>query len=807
MNVKSKLVLFCLLVGLLPTALMGFYSVKLATDSLSDAAFNQLTSVRDARKRTVTELLGTWHDEARIYATSKDVYNALGMLRDYAWGEAKAGERMDVTAAEYTELAAYVSRAFTPFVKKLGYADAYLIGDDGRILYTVQGGRDLGEDLAKGALLQDSNLAAAWKRALEGQTTFADMAAYPALDGAPAMFVASPVLDHTGAVEGVAALRLPVDRLSSIMNGRAGMGDTGETYIVGPDGLLRSDSLQNATTPMDLGTVYAAPDEARITTKAATAALAGEADTRIITDYGGVETLSAYAPVQVHGLSWALLAEVDTAEAFAPVRRLWRAALLLGAVTGCIILALTILFVRREITRPLDAVTAFLRQTAAGDFSCTLEGTFKAEMLQLASGVRQMFNTVKERLGFAQGVLTGIAQPCLVLDPQGRLAFINTHALTLLGSTQEPEALTGQPLEQVLPGGDADAALPLRALAQRVPLAEEQALATHSGAKQVSISATPIYDLDGDILGAFAMYYDLTHIREQEQRIQEHTQSLERVAQQAAGIASQVSEAATELHGRSQSMEQGAMTQSRRTESTAASVQQMSATTLDVAQNASDAAHSATIAREKAEGGNAIVEEAVTAIGEVHERTKAIGAAMDELSVSAEGIGKIMTVIEDIADQTNLLALNAAIEAARAGEAGRGFAVVADEVRKLAEKTMLATRDVAQSISSIQSSAASSREATAKAEDAVTRSTALAEESGRALQEIVELVAGTADQIHTIAAAGDEQSAASEEIRRAVEDISSISRTTATESGNALETIASLETQAKRLESLIQSIR
>ena len=120
---------------------------------------------------------------------------------------------------------------------------------------------------------------------------------------------------------------------------------------------------------------------------------------------------------------------------------------------------------------------------------------------------------------------------------------------------------------------------------------------------------------------------------------------------------------------------------------------------------------------------------------------------MTQLNEHAQDITRIMGVISDIADQTNLLALNAAIEAARAGEAGRGFAVVADEVRKLAEKTMASTQDVGNAIKAIQESTVKSTESVDKAVEQIEQATEFANQSGSALEEIVATVEATADLI------------------------------------------------------------
>ncbi|MCM0754624.1 methyl-accepting chemotaxis protein, partial [Desulfovibrio aminophilus] len=173
----------------------------------------------------------------------------------------------------------------------------------------------------------------------------------------------------------------------------------------------------------------------------------------------------------------------------------------------------------------------------------------------------------------------------------------------------------------------------------------------------------------------------------------------------------------------------------------------------------------------------------------------------------AEGIGQIMNVIADIADQTNLLALNAAIEAARAGEAGRGFAVVADEVRKLAEKTMSATNEVGSYIQAVQESARKNIRNTEATAQAITASTETAGKSGAALREIVDMVENTADQVRGIATASEEQSSASEEISRTTEDINRIASETAEAMTQSAQAVSDLARLAQDLKSIITDMQ
>jgi methyl-accepting chemotaxis protein len=180
---------------------------------------------------------------------------------------------------------------------------------------------------------------------------------------------------------------------------------------------------------------------------------------------------------------------------------------------------------------------------------------------------------------------------------------------------------------------------------------------------------------------------------------------------------------------------------------------------------------------------------------------------MDDLDTQAKGIGNIMNVIEDIADQTNLLALNAAIEAARAGEAGRGFAVVADEVRKLAEKTMTATKEVGSSIESIQKVAHGNIASMETAEQDLERAVEFANKSGEVLEKIVTGVEASSGQIQGIATAAGQQSAASDEINRSIEEINQITNDTAQSVEETVLALREMAEQSSGLASLIRELK
>jgi methyl-accepting chemotaxis protein len=253
--------------------------------------------------------------------------------------------------------------------------------------------------------------------------------------------------------------------------------------------------------------------------------------------------------------------------------------------------------------------------------------------------------------------------------------------------------------------------------------------------------------------------------------------------------------ASGELESQVEHVRDGADHQRDRLREVVEAIAQMTATVLDVAKNASRAAQSADDTKAKASAGSAVVEESMRSIDRVNAVSATLKDAMAALGDQTQAIGRVMSVISDIADQTNLLALNAAIEAARAGEAGRGFAVVADEVRKLAEKTMTATKEVGQAVVSIQQSVAGNIQNVDQAAAAVSEATGLASKSGDVLREILGLAEASAREVAGIAAAAEQQSAAAEQISKAMNEVSEVVESTSSgmhESAQAVHALADL---------------
>ncbi|MBU8933725.1 MAG: CZB domain-containing protein [candidate division Zixibacteria bacterium] len=281
------------------------------------------------------------------------------------------------------------------------------------------------------------------------------------------------------------------------------------------------------------------------------------------------------------------------------------------------------------------------------------------------------------------------------------------------------------------------------------------------------------------------------------------TDNLTTMVRQMGDNSTQLVSAATEVASSSEQMSRGAKDQTDQVTQVSTAVEEMTATIVESARNAGDATEGAKAASDNATNGGQIVNETIQGMQRIADVVRESAESIAKLATSADQIGEIISVIDDIADQTNLLALNAAIEAARAGEQGRGFAVVADEVRKLAERTGKATGEITGMIKGIQQGTEEAVGSMETGVQEVDQGRELADKAGNSLTEIVNMSQSVMDQIQQMATASEEQSSAAEQISKNIENVASIARESATGAEQSATAAEELNRQAEGMQQMV----
>jgi methyl-accepting chemotaxis protein len=279
-------------------------------------------------------------------------------------------------------------------------------------------------------------------------------------------------------------------------------------------------------------------------------------------------------------------------------------------------------------------------------------------------------------------------------------------------------------------------------------------------------------------------------------------EKLREVISKMADASDTVSSAAAQLCASSEQMATGTEEVAAQAGTVATAGEEMAATSTEIAQNCGMAAESSKRANDSAVTGASIVRETVTVMNRIADKVKDSAKTVESLGSRSDQIGEIIGTIEDIADQTNLLALNAAIEAARAGEQGRGFAVVADEVRALAERTTKATKEIGQMIKAIQSETKGAVEVMEEGVKEVEKGTAEAAKSGDALKDILDQINSVTMQVSQMATAAEQQTATTTEISSNIQQITEVIQGTARgaeESASASQQLAKMADELQNL--------
>jgi methyl-accepting chemotaxis protein len=453
--------------------------------------------------------------------------------------------------------------------------------------------------------------------------------------------------------------------------------------------------------------------------------------------------------------------------------------------------------------------SVWLFMTAAGSDRALLEGLARVnekkreflfdEVLSwqklgpLAARVSEVVAFNMHRREFYRGAVQAVGTPFLMCDDKGVVTHVSDSMAALLKKPHKD--ILGQTVSRAFYGKDGGS-ITEDVLRTKGKVSEEKRLTLWDGrVLDIFFYVDCIRNSKGEVLGAVLSLADMTLANEQRHKIDDTHAEMLTLGRQINELAQRVASASEELSASADEQARGAQQQKAQADTVATAMEEMTATVLEVAQNASKTAEAANHANSAAGEGSGRVREAVTGITEVTRSAGRLGQVLTDLDSQAAEIGRIIGVINDIADQTNLLALNAAIEAARAGEAGRGFAVVADEVRKLAEKTMTATKEVEQSIGRIQEGSRQAVSSMRDTERQVAVGAEATDKAGVSLEQIINSILDMSGQVAQIATAAEEQSSAAEEINHSIEEIAVVAAEAeegATQTAQATRELAAL---------------
>ena len=341
------------------------------------------------------------HSIAFQYKYISNNTHPLGSKHELDSGEGRAG---------YHKRHAVYHPIVRNFLIEFGYYDIFLVDiPSGDIVYSVFKELDYSTSLRDGPY-SNTNFGEVFREAAdslsEGETSFRDYRPYTPSYEAPASFIATPIFD-SGQKVGVLIFQMPLEPVNLIMGDRSGMGDTGQSYLVGQDNLMRSDSYLD---PVSHSVVHSFrhPETGNVTTKASRAALKGESGAEIIADYNGNSVLSSYGPVIVNDITWAVLAEVDVAEAFAPVKKLSNSIRVVTIVGALAILGITYV-ISQLIAGPITELSKTIQHVEkTGDFSIVIKEQTNDEVGQTGKAFIRLLSVLSSSFNQTNDVLKAI---------------------------------------------------------------------------------------------------------------------------------------------------------------------------------------------------------------------------------------------------------------------------------------------------------------------------------------------------------------------------------------------------------------
>ncbi|MFN2340650.1 MAG: methyl-accepting chemotaxis protein [Halanaerobium sp.] len=399
-SLNYKLIFIMLAISLIPIAILGYLITNQSSEALEEANFNQLDSIRTNKAKQIETYYEDRKADVNVLSDTPIILDAFNNFNSAF----KSGGTEDVMYNIYLE---QFGSYFNTYVEENSYYDIFLINLDGDIIYTQAQESDLGQNLSSGEL-SNSNLARSYTQALKGELSLVDFQYYQPSQS-PAQFVTAPIRENEEII-GIISLQISTQAINSIMSEVSGLGESGETYLVGSDNLMRSDSRFSESSDIL---------EKEIKTTAVENAMADNQGSQIIQDYRGAQVLSSYSKLNIEDFDWAIIAEIDEAEAFAEINSMNRNVIVQILIIAFLIIIIAYFFSKR-ITKPIIKAVRMAEEISGGNLAVEkIKIKTNDEVGGLADSLNKMLDNLKSMIKNVSDIASNLSASSQELSASG----------------------------------------------------------------------------------------------------------------------------------------------------------------------------------------------------------------------------------------------------------------------------------------------------------------------------------------------------------------------------------------------------
>lgn len=751
-------------------AIMSLVNAVFTSNLILDSATNKLESITALKAKRVEHFLNDIERDIRLRSASPETATALIALADgynslenapevlrrvyiedneHPLGEKDQLVKAD-TGSSYGFIHAVYHPGFDALQDQMGYYDVFLFDNEGNLVYSVFKENDYATNMIDGPWAS-SGLAEAYRQAAlrdaDSQSVFVDFEPYGPSADAPAAFIARPIFNDQGTRLGVLAYQMPIDELSHVASTLGGLGETADGFLIGTDGLMRSDSVQS-----EIDDVLTTKVESKEIQEGLLANATSSFET---TGQRGQDVIGSMMPINILGTQWATVILLDKAEVYAG---LFSAVLRALAIAGMVLAGVLVVaaMFSRSISQPVQHLTKAVKEVAEGSLDTVVPGTDRTdeigELAQKTEVFRQNALKMEEMSKEQKKAAEKMAE---LSDEREKSA---QREIELAKEKEQSDLEAKEMREEMMRNLGASFGEVVRAARNgnfknriNAQFDDQILMELSENINQLMSAVDDGLSQTGAVLSRVAEG-DLTHRMEGEFKgsFQELQTNVNDMLGALTGLITEISESGQTLSGSASELRQTADVLSRQAEQNAASVEEtsaaleeLSASISQVNDSISDVSNNAHEAKETATSSEKVAQTATE--------------SMDKIASGSKEIMRVTEVINDISFQINLLALNAGVEAARAGDAGRGFSVVASEVRQLAQRASEASKEI--SVVLVQSDAA------------VTEGVANVSNAKASLDDIARTVIKISQSVDDVTRAVSEQAAGIKEISTAVSQV------------------------------------